>query len=99
VQTERISVRRRFRDITNYTGTEFLGRYKGCHVEVNREPKGLGYYIIVDAPDGGGLYDGWWREGEYRPIDDAIYEALYGSKLLERPAEHDLSRAASGEDD
>jgi hypothetical protein len=31
------------------------------------------------------LYDGWWTEGEYRPIDDAIYEALYGSQLLKRP--------------
>lgn len=81
---ERLSVRRRFRQIKDYTGTEFFGWYRGYQVEVKREPPDLGYYIMVSG-DTGYLYDGWWTEGEWRPIDDAIYEALYGSQLLERP--------------
>ncbi len=42
---------------------QFPGTHKGATIEITRErPKALcplRFYIIVTAPDGGHLYDGW----------------------------------------
>jgi len=69
----------------------FLGYYKNHEIKIEKDnltwdeesytyPR---WYIVVTGPNGGVCYDGWW--GDYlrnTTIDDAIEEALMGSKLI-----------------
>ena len=60
---------------------------KGFYIQIDREPDSR-FYIIVQSPDGGNLYDGWWPNeldwvGEKPTMKEAISEAISGSQLLE----------------
>jgi hypothetical protein len=61
---------------------DFCGTYKGYSINIDRDHSSQNWYIIVKAPDGGYVYDGWWRESEGKPLREAIHEALRGSMLL-----------------
>ena len=61
---------------------DFCGTYKGYTINIERDHPSQNWYIIVTAPSGGYVYDGWWRESEGKPLREAIYEALRGSMLL-----------------
>ena len=61
---------------------DFCGTYKGYTVNIDRDHPSQNWYIIVTAPSGEYLYDGWWRESEGKPLREAIHEALRGSMLL-----------------
>lgn len=64
----------------------FRGTHKGCEIEIERDPHVPGYrfYIIVRAPDGSHMYDGWAPES-VTTIPAAKREALYGAMLKKRP--------------
>lgn len=61
----------------------FCGTHKGALIEIEREPDGR-FYILVVHSDGGHLYDGWAPD-DIRRMKDAKREALYGACLEERP--------------
>lgn len=73
--------------IISKSRNHFCGTHKGCTIEISRErdPTLAAFYILVTAPDGGLLYDGWSRPGVLT-MADAKREALYGSCLKARPA-------------
>lgn len=80
---------------------EFSKTYRKYFIQVSRDRKSEDWYIIVQAPSGSYLYDGWWPESAYKPKEEAFQEALYGSCLKKRPKSADelesLLSAASGE--
>lgn len=69
----------------------FNATHKGCEIQIERETdpvlreEGRLFYIIVIAPDGGHLYDGWSPIGA-NTMAEAKREALYGSQLKARPS-------------
>jgi hypothetical protein len=46
------------------------------------EPMG-DWYIRVNHPDGGYLYDGYWRNNDDKSPEEAVAEAFRGAELLE----------------
>ena len=72
--------RPRLRTIEKMTNS-FVGRYKGHIVDVHRDTRGENWYVMVTAPDGCYVYDGWWRDSAYKTRRAAILEALIGSQL------------------
>ena len=62
---------------------EVCGYWRGYLVWVNREDTDGLWYIRVNHPDGGYLYDGWWRAHRDCPSPDAVAEAFRGAELLE----------------
>lgn len=65
------------------TPEKFRGEYRGCCIEVERDPfcQRGGFYIYVLSPEGGVLYDGWW--GDFgKDINQAVEEAMTGSQLI-----------------
>ena len=60
----------------------FHGTHMGCDIEIEREDGG--FYIRVSVFEGGHLYDGWAPEG-ITTMRQAKREALYGSRLKDRP--------------
>ena len=61
---------------------DFCGAYKGYTINIERDHPSQNWHIIVTAPSGEYVYDGWWRESEGKPVREAIHEALRGSMLL-----------------
>ncbi|WP_244828442.1 hypothetical protein [Caballeronia sp. TF1N1] len=59
------------------------GYWRGHHVWVQRDDAESAWYIRVNHPDGGYLYDGYWRDSEGKDGSDAIAEAFAGAELLE----------------
>lgn len=58
----------------------FRGTHKGCSIEIerDRDDPDRRFYIMVRAPDGSGLYDGW-APAEITTIAAAKKEALRGA--------------------
>lgn len=57
----------------------FYGSHKGSLIEIEREPDGR-FYIVVRAPDGGYLYDGWAPQ-DVLTMPQAKAEARRGAHL------------------
>jgi hypothetical protein len=68
----------------------FHATHKGCTISIERErdPDVPPFYIIVTAPNGGYLYEGW-APASVLTMADAKREALYGSTLKTRPSSRD----------
>lgn len=66
--------------------TGLLATHKGCEIQIDKEHgQAPGrFYIIVKAPDGGCLYDGW-SPPQVTTMAQAKREALYGSGLKAPP--------------
>jgi len=63
------------------TSDAFEGEYKNCLLSIQKESHNS-FYITVETPGGGHLYDGWWLHGGNKTIKDAVKEALMGAKLI-----------------
>lgn len=61
---------------------QVFGLWRGYQIWAELEPMG-DWYIRVNHPDGGYLYDGYWAESKGRDGADAIAEAFAGAELLE----------------
>jgi hypothetical protein len=61
---------------------EVYGYWRGHLIWVELEPMG-DWYIRVNHPDGGYLYDGWWADSAGKSVADAVAEAFRGAELLE----------------
>ncbi|WP_438396448.1 hypothetical protein [Caballeronia sp. DA-9] len=59
------------------------GFWRGYYVSVERAGPDTLWYIRVNHPDGGYLYDGFWADSEARDGSDAVAEAFAGAELLE----------------
>ncbi|WP_250501955.1 hypothetical protein [Caballeronia sp. AZ7_KS35] len=59
------------------------GYWRGYLVWVERDDADCLWYIRVIHPDGGYLYDGYWRDSHGRDGADAVAEAFAGAELLE----------------
>ena len=79
---------------------EFSYTFKRCWIALAREDVDTDWYIRVRAPDGGLLYDGWWRDSAGKTLKEALYEAKAGSLLLpKRPSmDPERTRATSPND-
>lgn len=55
--------------------------YKGYQITVERERRGVDWYITVTCPSGDLAYDGWWRDSAYKSHEEAIAEAKKGAML------------------
>ena len=66
--------------------TEVCGYWRGHLVWVERKDDDGLWYIRVNHPDGGYLYDGWWRAHRDATVADAVAEAFRGAELLEDDA-------------
>jgi hypothetical protein len=62
---------------------EVCGYWRGYLIWVKQEDTDGLWYIRVNHPDGGYLYDGWWRAHRDCPVADAVAEAFRGAELLE----------------
>lgn len=88
--------------IVGKSRTHFHGTHKGCYIQIYREAdsflreNGRRFYIIVTAPSGGYLCDGWTRD-HVVTMADAKREALYGAGLKARPTNH-TGQAGEGDD-
>lgn len=69
------------------TSRMFIGRCKKHLIQIDRTSCLNDWYIMVRAPDGCYLYDGWWYDSCERSMDDAIVEACTGAMLWEKPVE------------
>jgi len=74
-----LSIVRRIHTVVKFTDDEFHGRYRKHDIDIEREPDDR-FYIMVRAPDGGLVYDGWWSGGWL--MKEAVVEALRGACLL-----------------
>ncbi|MFM0435921.1 hypothetical protein PQQ84_05630 [Paraburkholderia strydomiana] len=72
-------------EATHYEETpdEVSGYWRGHYVWVERKDEDGLWYIRVNHPDGGYLYDGWWRAHRDVDASDAVVEAFRGAELLE----------------
>lgn len=61
---------------------EVCGYWRGYLIWVELEPAN-DWYIRVNHPDGGYLYDGWWSNSADKSAEDAVAEAFRGAELLE----------------
>lgn len=73
--------------IQKQTSDTFRGTHKGCFIHIDRDDEmpDREFYILVHAPNGGLLYDGWAPE-EVRTIAEAKKEAVRGA-CLDEPRE------------
>lgn len=71
----------RMQSVLTDTPTEFFGRCREHEIHVWKEDDEP-WYIQVTAPDGGYVYDGWWRHSEDASREAAIREALVGAQLI-----------------
>lgn len=65
------------------TPEETSGYWRGYLVWVKREDRDGLWYIRVNHPDGGYLYDGFWRAHMDCTSVEAVAEAFRGAELLE----------------
>jgi hypothetical protein len=63
------------------TDNSFVGVYKKCNIEIDRDEDTHLFYIIVRYTDGTYMYDGSWPDSENATIDEAIKEAISGAQL------------------
>ena len=61
------------------TEGEFFGYYKDYSIDIHRESP-MVFYIIVQG-DKGVAYDGYYHSNKIITMEDAIEEALRGSKI------------------
>lgn len=61
---------------------QIFGYWRGYQVWAELEPMG-DWYIRVNHPDGGYLYDGYWRDSDDKSPEEAVAEAFRGAELLE----------------
>ncbi|WP_234775230.1 hypothetical protein [Paraburkholderia tropica] len=60
------------------------GWWRDVHICAERHDDRDGrWYIEVHGPGGCYLYDGWWRNSEGKPVEDAVAEAFRGAQLIE----------------
>jgi len=71
----------RIKIVYKKTATSFHGRYKGYLLNLFVDEANGCWYIIVTALDGCYAYDGWWRDSEYKTVDEAILEAIRGAGI------------------
>ncbi|MGF6837041.1 hypothetical protein QF001_000908 [Paraburkholderia youngii] len=62
---------------------EVCGYWRGHLVWVKQEDADGLWYVRVNHPDGGYLYDGFWRAHRDCTAADAVAEAFRGAELLE----------------
>ncbi|MGF7131934.1 hypothetical protein P3T40_003417 [Paraburkholderia sp. EB58] len=60
---------------------EVCGYWRGHLIWVKLEDTDGLWYIRVNHPDGGYLYDGYWRTYRDRTTADAVAEAFRGAEL------------------
>jgi hypothetical protein len=72
-------------EATHYEETpgEISGYWRNHHVWVARDGEDDDWYIRVNHPNGGYLYDGCWADSAERDGADAVAEAFAGAELLE----------------
>lgn len=58
--------------------------YKRHQIIVDRRNALSNWYIQVISPDGGYVYDGWWRDSQNKTYVEAIEEGKFGSMLKKR---------------
>lgn len=72
------------RRVQVHTNDEFEAWWQDHYIHVRRDDERDGnWYIVVKAPNGGFLYDGWWRDSDDRTVEQAVAEAFDGACLLE----------------
>lgn len=59
---------------------EYHHVHEGYEIWMEKFPR-KPWYIQVRHPDGGYVYDGWWRDSEDAAHHEAMEEALKGSLL------------------
>lgn len=77
-------LKRKFLDACNDIDDNSLYvEHLGYVIELSREDSDDDWYIQVREYEGGHLYDGWWRDSEDKPIQDALGQAITGACLLD----------------
>jgi len=66
--------------VTTENKYHFAGNYKGCEIQLDREPA-EDWYILVWGKDGVLAYDGWWAHSSNANVDEALKEAFEGAQL------------------
>ena len=62
---------------------EMRTTFKKHEITVERDTETRDWYITVEAPGGGLIYDGWWIHSEDKTAREAIKEAKRGAMLID----------------
>lgn len=60
----------------------FRGRYKQHYISIERDSPRSDWYILIQAKDGGYVYDGWWQDSKNQDVGAAVMQGLRGAKLI-----------------
>jgi hypothetical protein len=72
------------RSVQVHTDDELEAWWRDHYIHVRRDDECCGnWYIIVKAPSGCYVYDGWWADSDEKTVEQAVAEAFDGACLLE----------------